>query len=546
VHLLFAALLSMGITVMLIPPLIKWAANLGVLDQPGVRKVHSHPVPRVGGIAMAIGMLVAMLVWGSAAIEFRAYLAALLTLLIFGIQDDRLTLSPLWKLLGQVLAALIVMYAGHLSIGIVRHVDAYELPIWLSTPITLLFIVGVTNAINLADGLDGLAGGTTLLCVSGLLLLSLTSDSMQVAFVCVVLIGAVLGFLRYNTHPARIFMGDAGSQLLGFSAAVFSLMLTQDRELPFSATLPLLLLGVPVIDTLTVMTERVLDGRSPFQADRTHVHHRLLAVGFDHHEAVMVIYGAQALLLVLAWYLRFASDATILLVFACVAVGIVSLLRQARTRGWRWRALTAGAAKKSWLRVQIRWLKQDERLNRWVGYVIGSSIVGYAALLIINGIAAPMDIRILATGSALVVLISVAVHRSGVLAGWLERAALYVSALIAVSLDRPGALSVPVKLYIEAGLFVALTGALAIRLHLSADRRFRMTPLDVLVLLVAIALPNLPGSVLSGYAAGWMVAKVLLLLYGIENLSVSAGMQWRILTGGTLMFLAAVALSASS
>jgi UDP-GlcNAc:undecaprenyl-phosphate GlcNAc-1-phosphate transferase len=448
-------------------------------------------------------------------------------------------------LLGQTLAALIVMSLGHINIGIFRHVDAHELPIWLSMPITLFFIVGVTNAINLADGLDGLAGGTTMLCFSGLLLLALSGGSFDVAFVCMVTVGAVVGFLRYNTHPARIFMGDAGSQVLGFSAAVFSLVLTQDRDLPFSAALPLLLLGVPVIDTLTVMTERVLDGRSPFQADRTHVHHRLLSLGFDHHEAVMVIYSAQALLLVLAWYLRFASDITIIAAFACVSIGIVTLLRQARLRGWHWRAVTPGIPKQSWLRIQIRWLKQNERLNRWVGYLIGATIVCYAVLLIINGATVPQDIRILAAASAVVVLVSVLIHRAGVQAGWLERAALYISALIAVSLDRAGSLDSELKFGIELGLFLSLAVAIVIRLQLSADRRFRVTPLDVLVLLIAVALPNLPGSVISGYAAGWMVAKVLVLLYGIENLSASSGIQWRILTGGTLFFLTAVAIGSS-
>lgn len=536
----------MGITVLLIPPLMHWSASLGVLDQPGGRKVHASPIPRVGGIAMAVGMLVAMVVWGSLGVELRAYLLAMLLLLIFGVQDDRLTLSPGWKLLGQAAAALIVMYYGNINISILRHVDAYELPLWLSTPITLFFIVGVTNAINLADGLDGLAGGTTLLCLSGLLLLALTSGKMEAILVCAVAVGAVLGFLRYNTHPARIFMGDAGSQLLGFSAAFISLLLTQDRELPFSSALPLLLLGVPVIDTLTVMTERVLDGKSPFQADRTHVHHRLLALGFDHHEAVMVIYGAQASLLVLAWYLRFVSDAVIITVFACVSLGIVTLLRQARLRGWRWRVVQAGQTKQSWLRMQVRWLKQEERLNRWAGYVIGSAIVAYAALLMINGLTVPVDIRVLAMVSAVVVLVSIVVRRAGNQAGWLERAALYVSALIAVSLDRPGLLSGSIKWGLELVIFVSLALAIVVRLRLSTDRRYRVTPLDLLVLLVAVALPNLPGSVISAYAAGWMVAKVLLLLYGIENLSVSAGLQWRLLTGGTLLFLTAVAFSSNT
>jgi UDP-GlcNAc:undecaprenyl-phosphate GlcNAc-1-phosphate transferase len=171
-------------------------------------------------------------------------------------------------------------------------------------------------------------------------------------------------------------------------------------------------------------------------------------------------------------------------------------------------------------------------------------MVGYGVLVIANGLKAPQDIRMLALGLAVAVGVSLLLRRTGEAASWLERAVLYVSALVAVSLDRPGLLPDPVKFWLELAVFGTLGLALAIRLYLSADRRFRMTPLDVLVLLVAVALPNLPGSVLSTYAAGWLVGKVLLLLYGIENLSVSTPMQRWIMTGSTLIFLAAVALSA--
>jgi UDP-GlcNAc:undecaprenyl-phosphate/decaprenyl-phosphate GlcNAc-1-phosphate transferase len=541
VYQLFAALLAMGITVMLIPPLMQWAGRMGVLDLPGGRKAHANPIPRVGGIAMAVGIVVAMLFWGESSPQSRAYLLAVVVLLLFGIQDDRVALSPGWKLLGQVLAATIVMTMGQVHIGILRHVDICEVPAWISMPITVLFIVGVTNAINLSDGLDGLAGGTTLLCLSGLLLLALTGGSAYVVFACVVTMGAVLGFLRYNTHPARIFMGDAGSQLLGFSAAVLSLILTQDRNLPYSAALPLLLLGVPVIDTLTVMTERIRDGKSPFQADRTHVHHRLLALGFDHHEAVIVIYGVQSLLLVLAWQLRFASDAIISSIFMLVAVAIVAALNLARKYQWRWRQISVGETPQlSWLRRKRRWLREDGRLNRWVGYVVGVSMLGYGILSIANGLDAPADIRWLAGLSALVLIAGVLSHRGSSEAGWLERGALYVSALIAVMMDRPGAIAGDLKLTLDLVVFGTLVLAIGLRLYLSTDRRFRISPLDVLVLLVALALPNLPGSVLSSYPVGGIVAKVLLLMYGIENLSVTSVLQWRMFVGGMLLFLLAV------
>src|SRR5262245_22323853 len=235
-------LLSMSVTMALIPPLMQVAARYRFLDAPDQRKVHTTPVPRVGGIAMAAGTL------------------------------------------------------------------------------------------------HALAGGTALLSLSALALLAFTSGTPFVGAVAVVIVGAILGFLRFNTHPARVFMGDGGSQILGFSAAVLAVVLTQDETTPLSSALPLLLLGIPIIDTLMVMTQRLLEGRSPFQADRNHIHHRLLALGFDHHEAVVAIYVLQGTLFVVAWFLRYESDPTIIVVFTAVALATIGVLQVAARTGWRWRA----------------------------------------------------------------------------------------------------------------------------------------------------------------------------------------------------------------
>lgn len=546
-QLLFALLLSMGITVLLVPPLMRAAGWLGVLDQPDARKVHAQPIPRVGGIAMAAGLLVTLLIWGITDALLTAYAAATLVLLVFGVLDDRLTLTPGWKVTGQLLAAAIIMYYGDLGVKVVSGAAEYPLAPWLSLPLTLFFIVGVTNAINLADGLDGLAGGTSLICMSGLTLLALAGNNAFAVLVSTAAIGAVLGFLRYNTHPARVFMGDAGSQLLGFTAAVLSLAVTQSEISPFSAALPLLLLGVPVIDTLTVMTERVLDGKSPFKADRTHVHHRLLALGFHHHEAVMVIYGVQALLLVSAWQLRYTSDLVIILVFAFAALSIVTALRLARLHGWRWRdpQNRQSMQAKTWLLRQAHWLLADERLSRWCETAIGVLITAYVLMIVINDVRAPSDIRVLAVVAAVIVSVSAFWLRKRREGGWLERCALYVGALIAVFLDRSGQLEEAMRICFEYLVFGLLALTIVIHMNLSVERRFRITPLDLLVLVAGLALPNLPGSVFSGYAAGWTVIKVLLLLYGIETLSVARGGQWRMLTGSSVLFLIAVALRAA-
>lgn len=539
---LFAAFLAMAITMLIIPPLMQMAGRIGVLDLPGGRRTHDAPIPRVGGIAMAIGMLVAMLLWGSLTVQMKGYLLALPILLVFGIQDDRIELAPAWKLVGQMLAALVVMYVGDMHVGVWRHADVHEVPQWLSVPITLMFIVGVTNAINLADGLDGLAGGVTLVCLSGLLMLALTGSSPQVAFLCMVSMGAVLGFMRYNTYPARIFMGDAGSQVLGFSAAVFSLILTQDRELPYSGALPLLLLGMPVMDTLTVMTERMLDGKSPFKADRLHIHHRLLGLGFRHHEAVIVIYGAQILLLVLAWYLRYASDLVIVAAFAAVTVSILVALRVAHRRQWQWRAVPDGTAPAAsrlggWFIIGM-----DGVLGRWSTLVMAGAMGAYGVLLLVAGAAASIDVRILSIACALVMVSSVLTRRKQVTAGWLERAVCYICVLIAVTLDRPLAQHGAAYFTIELVIFGLLTLSLGVYLYASRDRRFQVTPMDVLVVLVALALPNLPGSIVGAYTSGPVIIKALLLLYGVESLSLAHGVAWRMLTRGTALFLAMVAV----
>jgi UDP-GlcNAc:undecaprenyl-phosphate GlcNAc-1-phosphate transferase len=163
--------------------------------------------------------------------------------------------------------------------------DGALLPAWVAVPLTVVAIIGVTNAINLADGLDGLAGGISLLSFCCIGYLAYLEGDISVGLAALAFIGAIFGFLRFNTHPATIFMGDTGSQLLGFAAITLSLALTQ-RQTALSPLLPLILLGFPVLDTLTVMITRILRKRSPFSADRNHFHHNLLDLGFRHPESV--------------------------------------------------------------------------------------------------------------------------------------------------------------------------------------------------------------------------------------------------------------------
>ena len=280
-------LISILIPIALIPVLSGLALRLQLVDLPGERKVHSQPIPRIGGIAMAIGAMAPILLWCREESFVRCFLPAAGVIALFGIADDLRDLPPKWKLVGQVSAALIVVFPGELKITRLGELlpDGYLLPDGVAIPLTLLVIVGVTNAINLADGLDGLAGGICLLFFSCIGYLAYLEGDTFIGLIALALLGAIFGFLRFNTFPATVFMGDTGSQLLGFSAITLALQLTQGNT-ALSPVLPLVLLGLPVLDTLTVMTARIAAGRSPFSADKNHFHHNLMSLGLHHNESV--------------------------------------------------------------------------------------------------------------------------------------------------------------------------------------------------------------------------------------------------------------------
>jgi len=328
-------LISLLITIALTPLFSTLAFRFQLVDLPGERKVHLVPVPRIGGIAMALGAFVPLALWHPADQLVRGYLAGAAVLVLFGAVDDFCDLSPRIKFLGQVIAALCAIFLGGVrisSLGMLAP-ESYLLPEAAAVALTLLTIVGVTNAINLSDGLDGLAGGICLLIFAGIGYLSYLVGDATVGLICLSLGGALFGFLRFNTHPASIFMGDSGSQFLGFSAVVLSLGLTQVRPTALSPLLPLILLGFPILDTLTVMVARISHGRSPFSADKNHFHHNLMALGFLHPESVLIIYMFQSLLLLAAVQFRFYSDWTLLLGYLvfCLTV-LAGFTHAARTR----------------------------------------------------------------------------------------------------------------------------------------------------------------------------------------------------------------------
>ena len=328
-------MLSLLITISMIPLLKMAASHLHAVDLPNPRKVHTTPMPKVGGIAMALGTVVPILLWSPGNPFVHSLLIGSCILVVFGFLDDVRDMGYEAKLVGQLLAALVVVIYGGLRIGHFGDLlpGVTQLPVWVSCPLTVLAVTGVTNAINLSDGLDGLAGGMTMLIFICLAFVAYQNDMVGIALLSMAVIGAIFGFLRFNTHPAVIFMGDAGSQLLGFLAVTLSLYLSQTSD-PISCTFPLLLLGFPILDTLTVMTERIYKRVSPFKADKNHFHHKLMRLGLRHAEAVVVIYGIQFGLVLSAFFLRFHSEWLLLAIYVLFCSTILVGFYWAGKKGW--------------------------------------------------------------------------------------------------------------------------------------------------------------------------------------------------------------------
>ena len=284
---LFSALL-------MVPFLHRWALDRNMLDEPDERKFHQQAVPRLGGIAICFAFIITMLVYADLSRGIRGILAGALVMFITGLLDDLSGISSRRKFFGEICAALTTMAVGHIyirTLGDLFGIGEIVLPLWLAIPFTLVAIVGVVNAFNLIDGLDGLAGGVSVITLVAFGLLAYFSGNSEVVVVCAALLGGLLGFLKYNFYPARIFMGDTGSLVAGFVISFLAIMLTQCEACEIQPVVPLLIIGLPVADTLWVMIRRVLEGHSPFSADRTHLHHKFLDLGLQHRYTVILIYG---------------------------------------------------------------------------------------------------------------------------------------------------------------------------------------------------------------------------------------------------------------
>ena len=317
-----AAVISFAAT----PLVKKLAISVGAIDVPkDNRRMHKKPIPRLGGLAIFVAFVVSVLLFAEIGREMRGILIGYLIIVTLGVLDDIHTLKALPKFLVQILAAVVVVLHGcrieFISNPILTSSATYlRLGNVVSVAITIIWIVAITNAVNFIDGLDGLAVGVSGISAATMLIVAILVAEQNVAIIMAALFGACLGFIPYNFNPAKIFMGDTGSTFLGFILATMSIQGLFKLYAIISFAVPFLILGIPIFDICFAVIRRLAKGQNPMTADRGHVHHRLIDMGFDQKQSVMITYMLTAMLGLAAVVLTGSGEIKALILLGSVII----------------------------------------------------------------------------------------------------------------------------------------------------------------------------------------------------------------------------------
>jgi len=531
---LLIAMMAMAVSMAIIPLMMRLAPKIGMIDEPDSRKVHSAPIPRVGGLGIVVGALIPMVLWLPFNDLTVSILLGISILLVFGTWDDISELGHYVKFVGQFVAACIVVYYGDLYVS---HFPLYSyetIPESFGRPFTVVAIVGMVNAINHSDGLDGLAGGESLISLSVIAYLALLFNSALMLVICAATIGGIFGFLRFNSHPARVFMGDSGSQFLGFILAVLVVMLTQQVNTVLSPSIAVLLLGLPVIDILAVFFLRAKHKMNLFRATRNHIHHRLLDIGFLHYESVMFIYTIQFILVISAIPLMYESDPLVLLFYLAIGLSVFLFLTVSERSGFKVHKESDGSRDLLSI-VLARYPRLGDIPIKAVEsglslFIIASALVVYEV---------PADFAI---SSLVLLVLLLLVVITGVFGYQLYRLILFVTIGFSVYLLTSYPvdwLSNQIDLVFVYFIVMGFIGFLAIKTLSSGE--FKITPLDYLVIAIAALIEVLPGENIFRENIIWMIVQMIILFYIGELLIQNMTSRFNRFTGSVMLALALIA-----
>lgn len=320
--------LALVISLVVTPLVRRLAIKVKAIDCPDERKVHRCLMPRMGGLAIYISFTLVVLLFAPWSMPLLGLVLGGLLIVLLGIVDDTKGLSPKVKLVGQIIAALAVIPFGIQVSLITNPVSDGVIGLGiLAIPVTVFWIISVTNAVNLIDGLDGLASGISIIAALTIAAVAWSNSTVfggkEVVMLAFILIGAVLGFLRYNFYPAKIFLGDTGSMFLGYTLAVLSIIGTTKSAAAIPLFIPIVILGIPLLDTFFAILRRSYNHKPIFQPDKEHLHHRLMTMGLSHRQTVMAIYGISAVLGGSAYLLTIITTDKAVLLLATLSLLII-------------------------------------------------------------------------------------------------------------------------------------------------------------------------------------------------------------------------------
>lgn len=334
VYVLLALLTALVISFLMTPVVKTFAYKVGAIDVPkDERRMHKVPIPRLGGLAIFIGFMVSILLFvdirGNQ--QMQSILLGAVVIVVLGVVDDIMALPALLKFVVQIVAALIPATHGVRILAFSNPNIFSDNLYWvlgsLSIPVTVLWIVAITNSVNLIDGLDGLANGVSAISATTMLVIAMMASEAQVAVVMAALVGASVGFMPYNLNPAKMFMGDTGATFLGYILATMSIQGLFKYYAVISFVVPFLILGLPIFDTAFAFIRRIAHGQSPMHADRSHIHHRLIDMGLNQKQAVATLYVISAILGLSAVVLTTGGEQKAMLFFLALCIVAVVAAR---------------------------------------------------------------------------------------------------------------------------------------------------------------------------------------------------------------------------
>lgn len=490
-YILITALMT---SVVLIPPISRLSVRVGGMDSPDERKVHQNDIPRLGGIAIFCAFLFSVLFFIDIDHQTRGFMAGAVVIFLTGLADDLTGLRPRNKLIGEILAACVAVISGGITLTTLGNpLGLGEIQLgYVAIPFTVFAVVGVMNAINLIDGLDGLAGGTSAVACLAFGILAWNTGNYNLLALLLALLGAIVGFLRYNTYPAKIFMGDSGSLFLGYCMGFFPILLLNQAGGRVSPVAPLMILGVPILDTLVVMGGRLMRGNNISSPDKTHIHHRLLKLGVGHRFSVLFIYGLSYLLAVLALLLNGVRDTMQLFFLVVFCIALYASLRG--LAALEFTQLFSAFKNNNSLRQTLTY-RTIVSYSHFLLVVVKYLLLLILALVIFVKSAYPITVAwgaaLLATCMSIIVIVGRNRGNS------LLKSVLYCSGVISIFVVENYGRAITVAgidlLLISHGLFALLLVAVVMKIVLRNRAVHLITsPFEYLILFVVVAVPLLP------------------------------------------------------